>query len=112
MFRQAPLERSAARASTERHRTIGRRGDIRLRPGDDIALIGAMVSSREKRENWELEVIANGFIPVTRITMRTRLLVAADSASRSFGARLARFRRIPIVDEAELTELWGLPAPR
>jgi hypothetical protein len=94
-------------ATTRGHASSAARR-VHLRPGDRIVFRGSM---RLSREHWELEVIANGFVPDDSITRRTRLIVAPGPSAFSWARITARLRGVPVVDEAGLHCVLGLPAP-
>ena len=79
---------------------------VRLQPGDVIVLPAKMHLSKEQ---WELEVIAGGFVPATTVTRRSRLIVSAHPGSFSWRTLAARLFHIPVTDEEGLTAMVGAP---
>ena len=77
-----------------------------LRPGDMIVLTGEM---QRMRSEWVDILTDAGFTTHPNITKKVALLAAADADSLSGKARKARSYGIPIVDEAGLARLLGVP---
>ena len=75
--------------------------EFKLDPGDHIVLTGDM---QIERTEWELLLIAAGFVPHPRITKKTKVLVSADPDSGSGKAQQARKYGIPVVGEGWLRE--------
>ena len=74
---------------------------IVLAPGDRVTFTGAMAIPREE---WARRA-ANVGLDVGGVTKRSRVVVAADVASRSGKARRARELGIPIVGEREFAKM-------
>lgn len=78
---------------------------IALKRGDTIVLTGDMARGRA---DWARELSARGFTVSSAVTMKTRLVVAADPDSLSGKAGKARDYGIPIVSEFGLRSLIGV----
>lgn len=74
---------------------------IALAPGDRVTFTGAMAIPREE---WARRA-TNAGLDVGGVTKRSRVVVAADVASRSGKARRARELGIPIVGEREFAKM-------
>jgi len=78
---------------------------VLLEQGDIIVLTGDMARARS---DWGRELVARGLSLGTAVTLRTRLLVAADPASVTGKTGKARDYGIPIVSEFGLRSLIGV----
>jgi DNA polymerase-3 subunit epsilon len=78
---------------------------VLLEQGDIVVLTGDMARARS---DWGRELVARGLSLGTAVTLRTRLLVAADPASLTGKTSKARDYGIPIVSEFGLRSLIGV----
>ncbi|WP_104193086.1 exonuclease domain-containing protein [Cryobacterium sp. Y82] len=78
---------------------------VLLEQGDIVVLTGDMARARS---DWGRELVARGLSLGTAVTLRTRLLVAADPASITGKTGKARDYGIPIVSEFGLRSLIGV----
>lgn len=78
---------------------------VTLSRGDIVVLTGELARSRQ---DWHRELTARGFLVAPAITMRTRLLVAANPSSPTGKSGKARDYGIPIVSEFGLRSLIGV----
>ncbi|WP_161498987.1 exonuclease domain-containing protein [Cryobacterium aureum] len=78
---------------------------VLLEQGDIVVLTGDMARARS---DWGRELVARGLSLGTAVTLRTRLLVAADPASLTGKTGKARDYGIPIVSEFGLRSLIGV----
>ena len=78
---------------------------VLLEQGDIVVLTGDMARARS---DWGRELVARGLALGTAVTLRTRLLVAADPASVTGKTVKARDYGIPIVSEFGLRSLIGV----
>ncbi|MDJ0349799.1 exonuclease domain-containing protein [Cryobacterium sp. PH29-G1] len=76
-----------------------------LEQGDVVVLTGDMARARS---DWARELVARGLALEAAVTLRTRLLVAADPASVTGKTVKARDYGIPIVSEFGLRSLIGV----
>ena len=79
--------------------------DVLLEQGDIVVLTGDMARAHS---DWGRELVARGLSLGTAVTLRTRLLVAADPASVTGKTGKARDYGIPIVSEFGLRSLIGV----
>lgn len=77
-----------------------------LNPGDMVVLTGEM---ERMRSEWVDILASAGFTTHPNVTKKTALVAAADPDSLSGKAKKARDYGIPIVDEAGLARLLGVP---
>jgi DNA polymerase-3 subunit epsilon len=80
-------------------------GEVLLERGDIVVLTGDMARARA---DWGKELVARGLALGTAVTMRTRLLVAANPESYTGKTGKARDYGIPIVSEFGLRSLIGV----
>ncbi|MDJ0339162.1 exonuclease domain-containing protein [Cryobacterium sp. PH31-O1] len=80
-------------------------GTVLLEQGDIVVLTGEMARARS---DWGRELVARGLSLGTAVTLRTRLLVAADPESMTGKTGKARDYGIPIVSEFGLRSLIGV----
>ncbi|KGJ74654.1 hypothetical protein GY21_10255 [Cryobacterium roopkundense] len=78
---------------------------VKLTRGDIVVLTGDLARSRD---DWHRELSARGFRVAPAITMRTRLLVAANPSSPTGKTGKAQDYGIPIVSEFGLRSLIGV----
>ncbi|TFD68721.1 exonuclease domain-containing protein [Cryobacterium ruanii] len=78
---------------------------VLLEQGDIVVLTGDMARARS---DWGRELVARGLSLGTAVTLRTRLLVAADPESFTGKTGKARDYGIPIVSEFGLRSLIGV----
>ncbi|WP_104199364.1 exonuclease domain-containing protein [Cryobacterium sp. Y29] len=78
---------------------------VLLEQGDIVVLTGDMARARS---DWGRELVARGLSLGTAVTLRTRLLVAANPASITGKTGKARDYGIPIVSEFGLRSLIGV----
>ena len=78
---------------------------VLLEQGDIVVLTGEMARARS---DWGRELVARGLSLGTAVTLRTRLLVAADPESVTGKTGKARDYGIPIVSEFGLRSLIGV----
>ncbi|WP_104133835.1 exonuclease domain-containing protein [Cryobacterium sp. Y62] len=78
---------------------------VLLEEGDMVVLTGDMARARS---DWGRELVARGLSVGTAVTLRTRLLVAADPASVTGKTVKARDYGIPIVSEFGLRSVIGV----
>ena len=78
---------------------------VLLEQGDIVVLTGDMARAPS---DWGRELVARGLSLGTAVTLRTRLLVAADPASVTGKTSKARDYGIPIVSEFGLRSLIGV----
>ncbi len=78
---------------------------VLLELGDIVVLTGDMARARS---DWGRELVARGLSLGTAVTLRTRLLVAADPQSTTGKTGKARDYGIPIVSEFGLRSLIGV----
>ena len=78
---------------------------VLLEQGDIVVLTGEMARARS---DWGRELVARGLSLGTAVTLRTRLLVAADPQSETGKTGKARDYGIPIVSEFGLRSLIGV----
>ena len=78
---------------------------VLLEQGDIVVLTGDMARARS---DWGRELVARGLSLGTAVTLRTRLLVAANPASVTGKTGKARDYGIPIVSEFGLRSLIGV----
>ncbi|KFF60831.1 hypothetical protein JF66_01605 [Cryobacterium sp. MLB-32] len=78
---------------------------VQLTRGDIVVLTGDLARSRE---DWHRELNARGFRVAPAITMRTRLLVAANPGAPTGKTGKAKDYGIPIVSEFGLRSLIGV----
>ena len=78
---------------------------VLLEQGDIVVLTGDMARARS---DWGRELVARGLSLGTAVTLRTRLLVAADPESVTGKTGKARDYGIPIVSEFGLRSLIGV----
>ncbi|TFD24173.1 exonuclease domain-containing protein [Cryobacterium sp. TMS1-13-1] len=79
--------------------------EVLLERGDIVVLTGDMARARA---DWGKELVARGLALGTAVTMRTRLLVAANPESFTGKTGKARDYGIPIVSEFGLRSLIGV----
>jgi DNA polymerase-3 subunit epsilon len=79
--------------------------EVSLERGDIVVLTGDMARARA---DWGKELVARGLSLGTAVTMRTRLLVAANPESFTGKTGKARDYGIPIVSEFGLRSLIGV----
>ncbi|KAA9085430.1 hypothetical protein [Microbacterium radiodurans] len=75
--------------------------------GDTVVITG---ETRRERAAWFEMLSQRQFAPKDSLVKKAKVLVAADPDSMSGKARQARAWGIPIINEAGLERLLGLPA--